>query len=70
MARGNKRAQSILEYVVVLTAIVAIIIYAAGQWIKAGVGQTLTNAATAIEDAASQIAPSPPPPPPPSSTSQ
>lgn len=57
MARGNKKAQSILEYVIVFTAIVAIIIYAAGKWIKGGVSETITNAATAIQDAADKIVP-------------
>ncbi len=57
MARGNLKAQSILEYVIVLTAIVAIIIFAAGKWIKGGIDGTIKNSATAIEDAADKIAP-------------
>lgn len=65
MLRVKIKAQSMLEYVIVLAAVVAIIIYAAGHWIKGdpvrktGVSGVIANAATAIEKATDEIAPPP-----------
>ncbi len=51
----TKRGQSVLEYVIVLTAIIAIIIWAATNLIKPAVNQMMTNAAGAINRAANQL---------------
>lgn len=51
---GNK-AQSTLEYIVVLTAIVAVIIYAAGHWIKPAAQKTIDDAGTAIDNAYKEL---------------
>lgn len=40
----NRRAQSTLEYIVVLTAIVGLIIYAAVNWVGPAVNKSLTDA--------------------------
>ena len=61
--REKKRAQSTLEYIVVLTAIVALIIYAAASWIRPAVTQSLRDANTAIGKAADRLVPPPVPPP-------
>lgn len=53
--RRSKRAQSILEYVIVLTAIVGIIIFAAVNYMKPAVEKTIQHSATAIENAAEKI---------------
>ncbi len=51
----HKKAQSALEYILVLTAIVVLIIYAAANWIKPAVQQSMTDAQTAIGDAADEL---------------
>ena len=51
----GKKAQSTLEYILVLTAIVGVIIYAAVTWIKPAVEKSLENANTAIGKAADKI---------------
>jgi hypothetical protein len=56
MFRGSKKAQSVLEYVIVLSAIVALILYAANTWFGPTANTNLGKAANAIEDAADQIA--------------
>jgi len=53
--RKEKKAQSTLEYIVVLTAIVAIIIFAATTWIKPAVKQSLEDANSAIGVAAGKL---------------
>lgn len=55
MFKGSKKAQSVLEYVVVLGAIVGIILFAAKTWIGPGVNTGITNAASAIDSAAGKI---------------
>ena len=51
----SKRAQSTLEYIIVLTAVIGLIIYAASQWIGKGVKTSLDNAESAIGTAADHI---------------
>lgn len=55
MLRGSKRAQSTLEYILVLMAIVGLIIFAAATWIKPAVNKSLENANTAIGKAAGKL---------------
>lgn len=56
MSKKNmNKAQSTLEYVLVLTAVVGLIIYAAANWIKPNVGTSLNTAITAIDKAADEI---------------
>lgn len=56
MNRINRQnAQSTLEYILVLTAIVGFIIFAAKTWINPAVTTTLTNANQVIQDAADKI---------------
>ncbi len=50
-----KSGQSVLEYVIVLTAIIAIIILAAVNIIKPAVNQAMTNAAASINRAANRL---------------
>jgi hypothetical protein len=44
----HSKAQSTLEYIVVFTAVVGLIIYAAVTWIKPGVEHSLENANATI----------------------
>mgnify|MGYP001571002312 CR=1 FL=1 len=53
----KKKAQSTLEYILVITAIVGVIIWAAGSKINPAVEQALKDANTAIGKAADKIAP-------------
>lgn len=55
MIRQNCRAQSILEYILVLTAVVTLIIWAVGTKIKPAAETTLKNAETAIDKAAEKF---------------
>lgn len=50
-----KLGQSVLEYVIVLTAIIAIIILAAQNIIRPAVNQMMINAAGSINRAANQL---------------
>lgn len=50
-----KLGQSVLEYVIVLTAIIAIIILAAQNIIRPAVNQAMTDAANRITNATSQL---------------
>jgi hypothetical protein len=50
MRRSGKRGQSVLEYVLILTAIIAGIVIASGA-IKDRMGETLTHAGKGIESA-------------------
>jgi Flp pilus assembly pilin Flp len=52
--RKNK-AQSTLEYIIVITSIVALILFATKQWIKGAVDKTFTDANTAIGKAANKL---------------
>ena len=51
----NKRGQSILEYVIVLTVVVAAIAYGAGQFLKPAVQNTTSDAATSVGDASQRL---------------
>ena len=51
----NKRGQSVLEYVIVLTAIIAIIIVAATALIRPAVEQSMTDASEAITTATGKL---------------
>jgi len=53
--RRVKLGQSVLEYIIVLTAIIAIIIIAATKLINPAVNQAMTDAATSITDATSKL---------------
>jgi uncharacterized protein (UPF0333 family) len=52
---ANKKAQSTLEYIIVLTAIIGLIIYAAVNWIRPAVNNSLDNASAAIRTAADKF---------------
>lgn len=54
---NRRRAQSTLEYLLVMSAIVGIIIYAAAKWIKPGVDAALNNSNTVIDNAAAKLDP-------------
>ena len=51
----KKKGQSILEYVIVLTVIVAAIAYAATQFIKPAVQDAINKTAQTINGAANQL---------------
>jgi uncharacterized protein (UPF0333 family) len=53
----SKKGQSILEYVIVLTAIVGVIIWAAapGGPIYKAVGKSMSNAQTAVENSSTKL---------------
>lgn len=53
--RNQKNAQSTLEYVLVLTAVVGVLIWAAAGPIKNAVNKSLKNADEAIGEAADKI---------------
>jgi uncharacterized protein (UPF0333 family) len=55
MAKKNKAAQSMLEYIMVLTAIVGIIIFAAAYWIKPAVTTSLEFANSTIDKVADKF---------------
>ena len=56
MVRIKKRiAQSILEYVIVATAIVAVILWAAVTYIKPAVNTSLEKADSAIKNVAGRL---------------
>lgn len=57
LRENNKKAQSTLEYIVILTAIVGVIIFAAAKWINPAVKNSLGEAEAAIGKAANKIAP-------------
>jgi len=52
--RKNK-AQSTLEYIVVFTSIIALILFATKNWIKGAVEKTFTDANTAMGKAANKL---------------
>ena len=51
----NRSGQSVLEYVIVLTAIIAIIILAATNFIRPAVQQSMTDASGSITRATTQL---------------
>jgi len=51
----KKRGQSILEYIIVLTAIIAVVIVAATAVIKPAVDKAMNEAAQTIENAANKL---------------
>ena len=53
--KENKKAQSTLEYILVLTAIIGVIIWAAGSLVKPAVQKSLNAADKALSDAAGKI---------------
>jgi Flp pilus assembly pilin Flp len=52
-----KKAQSTLEYVLVLTAIVGVILWAAVSLVKPKVQKAFDDTATSIENTADEVAP-------------
>ncbi len=52
---GKKKGQSILEYVIVLTAIIVCILWASKAFIGKAVKQGLTDATTAVGTAADKL---------------
>jgi len=55
MLRGRK-AQSTLEYIVIFTAIVGLIIYAAVNWVGPAVNSSLTNAKDTVVGTSNKVA--------------
>jgi len=55
MIKYNRKAQSTLEYVIALTAIVGVILYAAVTWIKPAAQKTINDSSAAIENAADRF---------------
>jgi Na+-driven multidrug efflux pump len=53
--KGKKKAQSTLEYILVLTAVVGLIIFAAARWIKPSTQQALGDANNAMNAAANKL---------------
>jgi Flp pilus assembly pilin Flp len=51
----RRKGQSVLEYVIVLTAIVAIVAVAAGKWIAPAVENALQDSSNAVEDAGGRL---------------
>ena len=51
----KRRAQSTLEYVIILTAIVAAIIFAATKFIKPKVESSMSHVATEMDNAVGKI---------------
>lgn len=49
------KAQSTLEYLLVMSAIVGIIIYAAANWIRPGVNTALTSSWSVVDAAAEKL---------------
>ena len=55
LKKENKKAQSTLEYIMVLTAIIGVIIYAAVNWIKPAAERSMNQADKALGEAAGKI---------------
>jgi hypothetical protein len=51
----NKRGQSILEYIIVLTVVVAAILYGANQFLKGTVETGVSDASNAVSDATGRL---------------
>lgn len=58
----KRKAQSTLEYILVLTAVVGLIIFAAATWIKPSTQKALEDANDAIDKAADKLVPPTPEP--------
>ena len=56
MGRWNRRGQGTLEYILLVTVIIAAIALAATTLIKPAVTKTMGSSATAINNAADQVA--------------
>ena len=52
---GNKKGQSVLEYVIIVTAIIAVVILAAQHIIKPAVSTTMSDAARSITNATAKL---------------
>jgi len=55
MLLRTKKAQSTLEYILILTAIIGVIIYAAAQLVRPRVQQSYTDIKTSITSSADAI---------------
>lgn len=55
----KRKGQSILEYILVLTAIVGALVWAAATFIKPAVQQGMTDAQTGVENVAGKLATAP-----------
>ncbi len=53
--RRSKKGQSVLEYVIVLTAIIAVIVAGATLILRPAVNATLTEAGQTIQNAAGRL---------------
>jgi Flp pilus assembly pilin Flp len=53
--KRQEKGQSVLEYVIILTAIIAVIIVAATAVIRPAVNTAMTDAATSITNATSSL---------------
>jgi uncharacterized protein (UPF0333 family) len=53
--RTRKKGQSTLEYLLVLAAVVGLIIFAAGQWVRPGIEASFGNTKDAIGLAADKL---------------
>jgi hypothetical protein len=51
----NKKGQSVLEYVIILTAVIAVILIFANGFLRARVQGTLEHAAQGMENEANKI---------------
>ncbi len=51
----KQKAQSTLEYILILTAVVGLILYAAAQWIFPNVQTAINNTQTAIGNVAGKL---------------
>ena len=54
---SNKRGQNTLEYILILTAIVGFLLYAAVAIVKPKVNQAFSDVAASIEHTATVVAP-------------
>ena len=52
---GNKKGQSVLEYVIVVTAIIAVVILAARNVIGPAVQRSMAGAAGSIDNATARL---------------
>jgi len=52
---SKKRGQSILEYILVLTAVIGVILWAASTVIKGSINTSYTNAQTLVTNVAGKL---------------
>lgn len=50
MKKRTKKAQTVLEYVLIITGVIILVIFAARQWISPAVTEGLTDSNTAINN--------------------